>query len=387
MKTTHIYNCGRGAARWSVTPLLVALAVALSLAGCNDEVFIRESAPPSAESIVVADGGEASFTYSRNSLECISVWLPEYESSELPDPSDPWPEEKPFPTYQFSDFEYEYEAYTVSGLVATGKIDPVHHDYTLYLVDSDRDYERVVFRNAVAEFEVARKKSGEITVSSKRNIIGRPLTGQISFSYPGRYDLVEFSLESTLDKDATYEVLGVSYADDVRIRSNGWEDVIPIYHENAGYDSVSHVFPVAEHCPMRVDFTVNPMQSVKFGSDSVRVEIPTFRYHPVDGGWSLEGQMWGDTAPFSAETVVMPPLDSALYPWIGTFSKNYIFRLARRMGVRAEFEVPRVRIQADGTLKIRNTANGRETGIPVRIVVDQPWSYHMKYEKFNLDEQ
>lgn len=60
--------------------------------------------------------------------------------------------------------------------------------------------------------------------------------------------------------------------------------------------------------------------------------------------------------------------------------------MAPRQGVKALFKVARLKIEAVASLRIRNTSNGRETELPVKVRVDQPWLYNMYYEKFNLDE-
>lgn len=197
---------------------------------------------------------------------------------------------------------------------------------------------------------------------------------------------MDFTIASTLERDADYEIVGIIYADDVSIRTREYTDSIPVRYDNVGSDSVKVPFSVAENCRVSVGFGLNPIHRfrVASGVDIQEVEIPTYRN--VEDDYFVHGLLWGEKVPFSFDGVDVGPFDSALI-WQGdTFYRNYIFNMAPRQGVKALFKVARLKIEAVASLRIRNTSNGRETELPVKVRVDQPWLYNMYYEKFNLDE-
>lgn len=368
--------------------LMSALVGALLLAGCNGDVFIGDDVPPSTDRIEVADGGEAVFAYGTDDLECISVTLPEYDIHEVYIPDNPWEDgsDEDYPVYLRSDFDYVCECHDEAGLVSTENVSSVSGDISMYLGGYGKKYERIVIRNAVLGFEVSREKHGRIRVRSIENTSGRDVGGKIEFYYPGRVEEVAFTIASTLERDADYEIVGIRYADDVSIRTREYTDSIPVRHDNVGSDSVKIPFSVAENCRVRVGFGLNPIHRfrVASGVDVQEVEIPTYRN--VEDDYFVHGLLWGEKVPFSFDGVDVGPFDSALI-WQGdTFYRNYIFNMAPRQGVKALFKVARLKIEAVASLRIRNTSNGRETELPVKVRVDQPWLYNMYYEKFNLDE-
>lgn len=366
--------------------------MAILLAGCNDDIFVKDVAPPSESLLDIPDGGEVSFEFPTDYLECIDVMLPETGRADAFSPSDwdwNWSKlDEPYPVYVKEDHDFIIERYDAAGNV---EVETPGYNYYARFYDvwggTPKHVRRLTLSNVMAEFEVGWDGSGKMSVKAIKNLTGHTIEGSILLGYSFKEESVGFILAPSTGEDDRYEVLGIRYDKGELIRTLYVNDSISIDIDNPGTDTVVRRVPIAGYCRAYIDYSINPKPKIEFDPSKgfPDVEIPTYREQP--GGGTVVAQLWGEKVPFSLdETVDVAGFDSAL--WEGTsFDKKYVITLPPRTGFRGVLEISRLDIATIASLRLRNTANGREMEIPVKVRVNQPWLYRIEYKKISLDEQ
>lgn len=371
------------------TKFFIIVSVIL-LTGCNNEIFVGEVASPSESQLDIPDGREATFTFPTEYLDCIDVILPETGRAEAFKPSGwLWDElDEPYPVYMENDHDFVGEWCDAT---ATVGIENLGNNYYARFYDvwggTPKHVRSMKLRNVMAEFDVVWDGSGKMTVKAIKNLTGHAIEGSISLGYSFKSESVGFTLAPSMTADDRYEVLGISYDKDERIRTRYTQDSISVDLDNPGTDTVVRRVPIAGYCRAYIDYSINPKPKIEFDSSKgfPDVEIPTYRELPEGG--MVAAQLWGEKVPFSLyETVDVAGFDSAL--WEGaSFDRTYVIYLPPHTGFRGVLEISRLDIATIASLRIRNTVNGREMEIPVKVRVNQPYGFRMKYDKFSLDEQ
>ncbi len=365
------------------------LVSALLLTGCNDGIFVSDVPSPSESQLDIPDGGEAMFTFPTKYLDHISVILPETGRADAFTPDWMWDElDEPYPIYTVYDHNFTGEWFDDAGAVDSENWgDGYYASFYDVRGGTPENVRRMTLKNALTEFELAWVGPGQIAVKAIKNLTGHTIEGSISLGYSFKSESVGFRLAPSLKADDRYEVTGIRYDEDEKIRSLYVKDSISVDFDNQRADTVVYRFPIADLCRVYVDYSINPDLKVRFDENAgfPDVEIPTFRYHP-EGGW-IRGQLWGEKVPFSfGEQVSVPAFDSALW-YEGTFDRAYVITLPPHTCFRGVFIVERLDIATIANLRIRNRADGREMEIPVKVRVNQPHDFRMEYDKFSLDEK
>lgn len=362
----------------------------LLLTGCNDEIFVGEVASPSKSQLDIPAGGEATFTFPTEYLDWIDVILPETGREEAFRPSGwLWNElDEPYPVYMENDYDFIIERYDAAGNVEVENVgyDSYANFYNVW-GETPKHVRSMKLSNFMAEFEVGWDGSGKMTVKAIKNLTGHAIEGRIALGYSFKSESVGFTLAPSLTADDRYEVLGIRYDKEERIRTLYTQDSISVDLDNPGTDTVVRRVPIAGYCRAYIDYSINPKPKIEFDASKgfPDVEIPTYRDLPEGG--MVAAQLWGEKVPFSLhETVDVAGFDSAL--WEGaSFDRAYVISLPPHTGFRGVLEIRRLDIATIASLRIRNTVNGGEMEIPVKVRVNQPWSYGIKYKKISLDEQ
>lgn len=362
------------------------LLLILFVTSCNNDIFVDDDSAPTASHLEVDDYGEASFKFSTEHLDYIMVNMPEFAGADGGS-DDPWHDEllDDYPSFGRDDYKYKCVKYLSSGETER---DNMNHVHTLYkdFQQSLGEVSRLRVWNSLVEMDFECGRDRRMTLRSYRNLSGEPVEGFVQLGYSYKDECVSFTLAPSFGPERPYRVSDVAYERGCRMKSEYDEDSVMIAVDNRGTEYMTYDFPVADHCHVYVDFAVDPALGLELdGSEGFpEVEIPTYR-RTSDEISVIKGDFNGEKVPFSTERVELPGYDSALPGFVADgFSRVYSFRIPPKVGLRAKFEVSRLIIHTVGELRLKNPRDGRAMSVPVKVRVNQPWNYYMRWEKVDL---
>lgn len=339
--------------------LLPLLLFALSLTGCNSDIFIDDD-PPSAKQLEIALGEEKGVKFQTENLRGISVSFTRltFDVTTYTPPDEKFREYRNLSTVHFYDIQ--------STLPFISRISAVENYYDI-------------------ELEMYRKSDGEVSIKAVKNGSGEAIHGTINLVYSYKTEKIDFTIGYEKD-EAVYYIAGLTYDPTSIEHQFASTKSSSLTLRNLG-DKPSHqTFKPEGNCHTIVQFKVHNIDNFNIdteASSDIPLRFPTIVF---DGQTPLIG-LNGETTFYSNEPIVLAPLDSALPPDGKSFFTDYPVEVPPMSAMQGVFKLETVLIQAEAELNLSDKASGKSRHLRTEVFVTQPFYYTFHWQEIPLDEK
>ncbi len=319
---------------------------------CNNDIFIDNESPSDKE-LTIPVTGEASFMFQTDNLKSIQII--------------------------FHEQKFDCTTYIPTG----DKLMEYQNRGSLIIYDksSSMPYiERTSAENPNVAFDIIRHPKNKLTISFKRNILGRHFNGMIKLEYTYKEENVKFVIESSEKEIPIFKIVGIHYTDNkIDYRFNSKIE-FPMTINNTGSETMTQSFCPENQCRMTVHLQLPEINTPQIESYNGMIALPT--YNPE----TRKPEFMGEKLQFKIGNQNLPPLDAALTDG-QSFHTEYPVEIPPQSSVRGVLNRYDIFISAWGNLTARNMRNENDViTIPFLIKIVQPVSYNFHWENISLDE-